>query len=184
MEKNREAAEEAVKQVEKELKDKKVAEIKKLILATLEMGEVLKKRIAEDQEALKILELDLKDLKEGRLDRIEERQKIMPKAKEISVIHVERIVEEHHHHHHDYTPVVIPVVKENHWYDPYRVWYGGQPYAGDSIQPVVFNTCDLNVVSGAGATVGISLCTVNNSIVKDAFAGAYELNDGTVKLIA
>jgi hypothetical protein len=132
----------------------KVDKIKKLVQATLERIELYRNEKRDIDEILRILNQDLKDLKEGRLDRIEERQKLHPKAKDISVIQVER------------APVTkVDPTKENdpyqaRWYTPYKVWANAQEGTSELMQ-------DTSLI-------------VNNSFIKDNVGGTYKLMNGSV----
>jgi hypothetical protein len=75
------------------LKERQVEEVKKIVLKTLEKIESLKgekdraqEKVKDIDERIKILRMDVDDLKEGRLDRIEERQAKDPEAKNTSVV--------------------------------------------------------------------------------------------------
>ena len=93
----------AQKQAEEEKKEK----IKNIILETLRKLERLKQEKQEIEKKIKILKKDLEDFKQGRLDLIEERQKVDELAREVSVVRVEKI--EHHH----YYP--------RPWYEPFKI---------------------------------------------------------------
>jgi len=73
-----------------DMKERQKAAIKELVGLTLEQiegYEILKNGI---MEKLKILKHDLFDLKDGRLDRIMERQKMNAEAGDVSAIKVDR----------------------------------------------------------------------------------------------
>jgi len=72
----------------KEQRTKEVEEVKKVIQATLERLEDYKKFRSELSEKVAILEADIKDFRQGRLDRVEERQRKNPKAREVSVVKI------------------------------------------------------------------------------------------------
>lgn len=76
---------EAFKQAEKELLEKKVEEVKDLILTTLELIESKKKEKVKVEEELRVLKLDIEDLRKGNFDKIKERQSKSPIAKSVSV---------------------------------------------------------------------------------------------------
>lgn len=76
---------EAFKQAEKELLERKVKEVKGYILETLEKTELKKKEKAKLDEELRILKLDLEDLRQGKFDKIEERKQKSKVAREVSV---------------------------------------------------------------------------------------------------
>lgn len=86
------AFQEAKKDLEKDDNELLKARIKDVIKTTLEKIEEEEKVVLEHQKVISVLKKDLKDLENGRLDLIEERQKADPKAKEISVALVERML--------------------------------------------------------------------------------------------
>ncbi len=97
-----EAFGEALKLAEEEKKDK----IKKIILETLKKKIQLEEEVTGLQKKIKILKKDLEDFKQGRLDLIEERQKVDKLAKETSVVKIIKIIEEHHY--------------PRPWYEPFK----------------------------------------------------------------
>ncbi|PJB52884.1 MAG: hypothetical protein CO099_10180 [Bdellovibrio sp. CG_4_9_14_3_um_filter_39_7] len=80
----------ALLQVEQEQKDKQLEELKGYFRKTLEAIENKKAEKERIEEELRVLKLDLEDLKEGKFKKIEERQNEAPTAKRVSVIHFER----------------------------------------------------------------------------------------------
>ena len=162
-----------VQQTEKELeqqqKDKQVAKIKEIVKKTLEALEKCKVDKDEVEKRIRYLRLDLEDLKEGKLDRIEERQAKDPDAKANSVIII--IKEKEVHHHHDYNP----------WYWPYTitvqnpVWYVPYP------NPVYYSTNTIggssNMVTYDGSSTTYSNgISINCSVAKDYSIGTYDIN--------
>lgn len=77
---------EAYKQAEQEMLDKKVEEVKGYIKETLEKIEQTKKEKANVEERLRILKLDLEDLKNGKFDKIQERARKSDLARETTVV--------------------------------------------------------------------------------------------------
>ena len=69
-----------------EAREKQIGEVKKIVTKTLEKLDTVKKEIKEKQEEERILKMDIDDLKDGRLDRIAERQDKDPEAKKVSVV--------------------------------------------------------------------------------------------------
>ena len=67
---------EKLKQISSELKQRQITAIKEVVTLTLEKLHALEREKNKLQEAAKMLKMDLVDLKEGRLDRILERQSI------------------------------------------------------------------------------------------------------------
>lgn len=77
--------------LKKELKAKQIAVIKEAVQQTFEKLEEVEKQKNILQDSIKVLKHDLFDLKDGRLDRILERQNINEEMKSISVIIVTKV---------------------------------------------------------------------------------------------
>lgn len=150
-------AKEAFKDAEKDLKKEQVAAIKEVVLRTLRKLDEVKKKIKDLQEEERILKMDIDDLREGRLDRIEERQKKDEKAKEVSVAKLEKA---------DATLQVNP------WYNPYKItWVAPQwPYS-----TAVY-------CSSSSANVEVGTFTVTGSLARESVAGAYDVSGHVVHL--
>ena len=148
------------------LREKQVAEVKAIVLKTLERLEEVKSKIKELQEEKKILELDIDDLKAGRLDRIEERQAKDPKAAKVSVA---LIIKEIHHH-----ETINP------WYVPYRVMWPAPVFP--LLEPTVY--CGGSSISSTTTCTGGNgaAFTLTSSIAKDAAVGCYSVSGHTVNL--
>jgi hypothetical protein len=159
---DKQEAKKAYSEAENELKQKAIDKVKEFVKKTLEKLELLKKDEEVIKEKIRILKLDLDDLKEGRLDRIEERQQKDKEAEEVSVARViKKVVVEHH-----YAPWYVPYVIE--WKVPLAPLYPNTIYCSAS-------SC--SVSEGEGYTNGIS---VTNSIAKAYCAGTYIIGDHTV----
>lgn len=76
---------EAFKQAEKELLENKVKEVKDFILQTLNKIESKKKEKALVEEELRVLKLDLDDLRHGNFDKIEERREKSKVSRAVSI---------------------------------------------------------------------------------------------------
>ncbi len=100
---------EKLAQANQELKQRQINVIKEVIRLTFEKIDSLEAAKHKLQEEIKILKYDLFDLKDGRLDRIFERQETNDSCKTISVITVCR--------------VVTDIKEANHWYINYDVSY-------------------------------------------------------------
>lgn len=74
------------KEAEQEFKERLSKEVKAQTLRTLERLEKEKANKANVEENIRILKMDLDDLKEGRLDKIKERQDKSSQARAISEI--------------------------------------------------------------------------------------------------
>jgi predicted nuclease with TOPRIM domain len=77
---------EAYKQAEKELLEKRVNEVKGFILETLEKIERKKKEKSKIEEELRVLKLDIEDMKNGKFDKIEERIEKSSVARGVSIV--------------------------------------------------------------------------------------------------
>lgn len=76
---------EAYKQAEKELLENKVKEVKDFILQTLNKIESKKKEKSRVEEELRVLKLDIEDLRHGNFEKIEERREKSKVARGVSV---------------------------------------------------------------------------------------------------
>ncbi len=83
------------KEEERIKKEKEISKIKNVVKAHLQKIDFLDEQIRKLQEEKAVVKSDLEDLKAGRLDKIEERQKTDPTIKEKSIIIIERIVEKY-----------------------------------------------------------------------------------------
>ena len=72
------------KEGEKQWNERLLKEAKSMALATLEKIEEKKKEKAKVEEELRVLKLDLEDLKAGKIDKIQERQEKSVCAKRVS----------------------------------------------------------------------------------------------------
>ena len=168
---NKEIAKEAFAQAEKEAREKQVGVVKQIVEKTLEKIDNISKEIKERQEQKKILELDIDDLKAGKIDQIVERQEKSEKAKQTSVVVIikEKVVERQV----PYSP----------WYWPYTVvWQDQVPLStGDT-----FNVCgtanggNISTLTCGGS--GFSANSINCSVAKDATVGTYSIGNHTVYL--
>lgn len=76
--------------LKEEFKEKQKSAVKLAVQLTLQKIHDLEKQLNRMQVNVKILKCELFDLKDGRLDRIIERQSLNNGAKEVSVISVEK----------------------------------------------------------------------------------------------
>jgi len=196
----------AVSDAEKELKAEKqkeydiqVAEVKEIVKRTLEEIESLKDKKGCIDEELKILKLDIDDLKQGKLERIKERQDKDPKAKEISIIIIKEKETIREVPSSDrYTP----------WYQPYYIQWntekyprdnqilcdgGNYTYSDNTGSMPLLSTSSLN---GLAISTGINdvACNynstspkvvefkLNNSVVKNNTVGTYKISKKIIHL--
>lgn len=78
--------------LKREMKQKQIAIIKEAVQLTFEKLEEIEGQKNSLQNSIKILKHDLFDLKDGRLDRVLERQSLNEETKSISVIVVSKVV--------------------------------------------------------------------------------------------
>lgn len=173
----------AVSEAEDSLKDKQIQEVKQIVLRTLEKIQNLDKdidrakvNVKDLEEQKKILRMDLDDMKEGRLDRIAERQEKDEKAKDVSVVIIIKEKEVIH----DRSP----------WYWPYQVVWQ-TPYV-PTISPNVIQYADGNsgvYSSFAGTTNGLAYKgesytspAINCSVTKFSTIGTYDVAGNIINL--
>lgn len=78
--------EEALKQAEAEIGNAEISELKEYFRQILEKIEAKKVAKEKIEEEIRVLRLELDDLKEGKMDKIKERQKVSNLAREVSVL--------------------------------------------------------------------------------------------------
>jgi tRNA U34 5-carboxymethylaminomethyl modifying enzyme MnmG/GidA len=76
---------EAYEQAERELLQAKVEEAKKYVLETLNRIELKKEERSKIEEELRVLKLDLEDLRNGNFHKVKERQEKSDVAKRVGV---------------------------------------------------------------------------------------------------
>jgi len=170
-----EIVKEGFEQAQKEAREEQVREVKEIVSKTLTKLDEVKDKIKELRKEEKILKMDIEDLKQGKIDRIVERQEKDPKAKETSVVVIIKEKE---------------VIREtNPWYWPYKVFWN-EPYTP------VWHT---DVYCGTGQQVNHSFTlggtnlvdnqlqnstsgVINCSVAKNAAIGTYEVNGEPVHL--
>jgi len=173
----------AVEEAEDSLKEKQIQEVKQIVLKTLEKINKVEKdiskakdRVKELEDQRKILRMDLDDMKEGRLDRIAERQEKDEEAKKVSVVIIikekETIIER------DRSP----------WYFPYAItWQEYQPKvfgnqfqgAGDDIH---YCGSGSNVTGLALGCSALTTVPINCSVAKFSTIGTYVVDGSIVNL--
>lgn len=165
---NKEIVKKGYEEAEKELQERQVSKIKDIVKATLQKIsdidsdiDAKKVEIKELEEQKKFLRLDIEDLKEGRLDRIEERQTTDKKAKKTSVIIVEKEV---HYHHYD------------RWYEPYKITYIPFPIYPTNI-PLYNGIFSSSAVDNSSVTFTANCSTTKNNVI-----GTYAVGDKTIHL--
>jgi hypothetical protein len=163
-----------IKQDKEKEHDARVDEVKLIVKNTLQEIEKLQDQKKEIDEKLKILKLDIEDLKEGKLERIKERQETDPLAKTVSLIIIKETIRERE------VPIPSP------WYRPYTISWNtpGVVYCSSN----TYNDTGKNFIGYASISdVEASSYqpikfTLNNSIVKDSVVGTYKLTNKIVHL--
>jgi TolA-binding protein len=174
----KEIVKQGVKLAEEQLRDKQVEEVKKIVLRTLEKIDKIDKEISDAKEKVKdleetkkILKMDIDDMKEGRIDRIAERQEKDEKAKNTSVVIIikekETVIEKER---------PIP-----YWYYPYQViWkteYNTYPIGGGLIGGNIGN----NFI-GYSSSIDSGALSINCSVAKFATIGTYNVDGSVINL--
>lgn len=133
---------------DKEVQEEEIKKIKEIVKAHLQKIDEQQKIKSEADEKIRLLKKDLEDLKEGRLDRIEERHKLEPKAREIRIIEIRKIEKQY-----------IPMQP---WYSPWVITYS----------PVYTNP-SLTYYNGTSGTL-----TVSGNTFANFTSGTYQLGNG------
>jgi hypothetical protein len=161
-------AKEAFALAEKELKEKQIQEVKETVKKILLGIDDCDENIGKWVEKKKYLKMDLEDLKAGRLDKIEERQKLDPKARDYAVIIIIKEKE---------------VVREvPYWYWPYQVYYGPQWPIYGTIGTITSGSTNTVTTAGQLYAANTGTISINNSIAKDYTSGTYVLDTKTINL--
>ncbi len=171
---NKELVKDAVKSAEEELRNEEKQKIKNVVKATLELlQQKEEKRKVLDNE-IKILKLEISDLKDGRLDRLKERQDLDPKAKEVSVIVIkEKIIEKHIPTPNWYMPWIVEVKPQ---YIPNYYW-------GSTNNMLCGPCCGSSNALGTLTMNTNATFTTTNSDVKMYTSGTYVLENNIIKNI-
>jgi hypothetical protein len=150
---------------EKEMREKQVTEVKKIVLKTLEKIKDQEKIRDEASKKVKILKMDIDDLKEGKIERIVERQEKDDEAKNTSVVIIIRETVN------NYSP----------WYVPYRVvWQEPIPYSPQFGTTTLGNFVGYSTLTNTASSASSNCyATINCSTAKDSTIGAYDV-EGTI----
>jgi hypothetical protein len=161
---------------EKELEETKINKLKEVVKQTLEKIEYLIKEKGRLEEKIKILKMDIDDLKVGRLDKIEERQKTSEVAKETSVIVVkEKQVVGIPCQVHSYVPYwqriyeIVPAF----YYEPTCSYFTGTTGTANLVGNTLTTTC-------GNTWTSVTLCSTD---CQSNVTGTYHLASGTVKYL-
>jgi hypothetical protein len=142
----------ALEQVEKEKQEAEISKIKGIVKAYLEKILNKKEQIKELNKELKEMEADLDDLKMGRLDKIEERQRIDPNHKANTLIFVRKVEAE---------------------YNPYQPWRS--PWIIEWLN-TAYNS------NGINYGVAEDLMTSTGTMFQNFTGGVYTINGQTYTL--
>lgn len=164
---------EVLKSTEKEKKElqlkrelEKKEQIKSIIKKTLEKKVKLESEVKERQKEIKILNKDLEDFKNGRLDLIQERQKVDDFAKKTSVVEIIRIIEKYY---------------EKPWYEPFKIIPPCYPITPSPIYPGPIRDPNAQWVDSNNVTEcnGSDTIFLTGSDFHNSFAGTYDI-DGNI----
>ena len=144
----RKVAEQTEKTFQEKKDEAKKEMVREIVQKTLERIDELDKEIKELEEKRKILKMDLEDLKNGKLNLIEERQKVDEKARETSIIVIKEVVKK-------YVP--------SPWYQPYFIEWN---------TPSEWNKVWYSTNSTKLSTGDVFNC----SFTKDNAIGTYDIN--------
>ncbi len=174
-------------QARKEIETQEVAHVKEMVLATLRRIEELKagirdikaekerlmqehdSAIAESEKTIKLLRMDIEDLKNGKLERIEERQAVDKKAAEAAVIIVKRVTEP------VYVPVPYPMTQPQP-YSPFNPSPSGPIVWCGQINPTYSNCMTVNTQENGWTELS---CVASLST---AVSGAYDVGTSIVHI--
>lgn len=145
-----------------EVKQKQIKKIKDIVTKLLKRKDELNEERDEIDKKLKYIKMDLDDLKDGRLDRIEERQKKDPDAKANAIVFIiKEVIRERE----------VPVSP---FYQPYRFIFPDN-YVSD--YPLTYT---LSGADSSGSFNGTWCFT--SSTVKNNVTGTYDINGHIVHL--
>jgi len=139
-------------------KDEQLKEaVKEIVQHTLEKIDELDKEIKDREESKKILKLDLEDLRNGKLDLIEERQKKDSKAAKVSLVIIKEVIRD------TYYPQPIWIRPYDITWNPNTIWCGS---GGNSLNAFSSTTQSTTLSNGG---------TFTCSVVKDNASGCYNI---------
>ena len=196
---NKEIVKAAFASAEKEAREKQVNEVKKIVTRTLEKLDAVKKEIKAKQEEERILKMDIDDLKEGRLDRIAERQEKDPEAKKVSVVLIIKEKEVVHVPSPWYSPYTVVWQYYTPTFSPSTVMYSG---TGGSVGIATggsyttsscsgFNGVSMsnsigskscNLSDGSNFVATVTPTCITGSVAKFATVGSYDVNGHIINL--
>lgn len=171
---SKEIAKQGYELAEKELREKQISEVKQIVLKTLEKIDKLSKERKELDDQIRILKLDLDDIKDGKLDRIVERQEKDTKARDTSVVIIIKEKE---------------IIREvSPWYYPYTIKWQVPTYPhivfGGNSDVLQFGGFSGYYSDNSGHVIDmnatVTTSTINCSVAKDASIGTYALEGKVV----
>ena len=172
----------AFKLAEKELEEVKINRVKEIVKRTLEKLENLTSKKKEIEEAIKVLKMDIDDLKAGRLDKIEERQRLDEKARNTSVVIVKEVIREIEKG----VPYPVPVnpfpEPVPYWrrrYDMVLCWDGDDILGNTDMGIAVLG--DTTYTGWTDSTSGMTTLTYCSSDCSNNVTGTYQLSSGNIK---
>ena len=149
----------AQKEIEKEKQEALRLKVKDIVRSTLEKIDKIDKEEKELAEKKKILKKDIDDLKAGRLDLIEERQKESELARNTSVFKV--------------------ILKEIHYPPQCNIYTITPSYSYDSN---AFGNLTTTCLSTSGVTTNCEASTITGWATSNCVSGTYNI-DGIIKYL-
>ena len=165
-------AKEGFEKATDELKENQIAEVKKVVLKTLEKIAGKTKERDKLSDEIRLLKMDIDDLKAGKIEHIVERQEKDPKAKEVAVVIIIKEKE----------------IKEiSPWYWPYKIiWQPAPVYGSGLTSKLTFcdsaNTLTTNASGNFASYSATDDCCITNSAAKDGVVGSYTIENKVVHL--
>lgn len=157
----KEIVQRAFKEALKQIDDKKVDEIKALVLRTLEAKEEAEKRRAQAVKDIQLLKKDLDDLRSGDIESLRERHEADKTADNRS-------------------PVTTTIIKNIFYGYVAQPWYVPVPAPPVWVSPYQCNTFSVVNTTGSAAPSQISgsMYVMSANSVSAAVSGTYNLTNG------
>lgn len=166
-----------IEAAEKELQEKKIKQIKEIVTKYLETIDLKHKKrdelkakhkdeIEKIEKEIKLLKQDLDDIRDGRLDKIEERQQVDEDAKGISLIIIKKIEREY-----------IPMAP---WKSPWEIIWNTQPISVNwGNGSMMTSGGDIGWLEGTGSSMHL---TMSGTVASNFSTGTYLVGDKIINL--